>query len=74
MELLKQLRQNLEFNQIMDKLWEERPVVPVYIPQDTMDKQNLLMERIKFDLGRQDGFDQLYRRLTGRKKPETSNE
>lgn len=61
-ELLLKLNETPEFQVIMEELIKQRPIVPKWSP----DGGELLMERIKFEMARQDGFDLLKRLLTGK--------
>lgn len=65
-ELLKQLRETPGFNEVMDELNKYRPLVPLYRPGESIEESQRLLEEIKFQSGRQDGFDLLFRALTGR--------
>lgn len=65
-ELLKQLREMPGFDLVMDGLKQFRPVVPSYKPGESLEDSARIIEEIKFQSGRQDGFDLLYRALTGK--------
>lgn len=65
-ELIKQLREDVNFQAIMADMLKMRPVIPEYTPQDTMDKTANLMEEIKYKSAKRSGFDLLYRALVGR--------
>ena len=64
-ELLKQLRESQEFMAVMDEMLKNRPVVPDYSPQSTMDETANVLERVKYYSAQRAGFDILYRNLTG---------
>ena len=49
----------------MKEMKERRPVLPRYQPQATSEANQELLEKIKFETGRQDGFDLIYLILTG---------
>ncbi len=66
-ELLKALRESREFKIIMEGVKENRPIVPAYKPQKTIDETQNVIERIKYESARQEGFDLLYQTLTGHK-------
>ena len=65
-ELLKQLRETREFQEIMDAMHKSRPVVPAYRPAGSMEANNAVIEELKYQSGRQDGFDLLFKLLTGK--------
>lgn len=65
--ILMKLRESPEFASIMKSMEEQRPIVPRYVPQQTKEAQEVLMEKIKFEMARQDGFDRLFALLVGRK-------
>lgn len=68
-DLIKALRESHDFQVIMEQeMWKHRPVIPEYVPQDTRDKTENLVERIKFESAKRLGFDTLYRALLGRLK------
>lgn len=64
--LLIKLRESQEFASIMQTMEKQRPIVPRYQPQQTKEAQEVLMEKIKFEMARQDGFDRLFSLLTGK--------
>lgn len=66
-DLLKALRDSQEFKIIMDGVKKDRPVVPAYTPQKTMDETANMIENIKHQSGKQQGFDLLFQILTGNK-------
>lgn len=51
----------------MEELEKQRPVVPEYRPQETRDAEHALLERIKYETARQQGFDLFRLYLTGEK-------
>ena len=51
----------------MEDMVKMRPVVPDYMPQKTRDETANLIEQIKHQSSRQQGFDYLYQALTGNK-------
>lgn len=65
-DLLKQLRETREFQVIMDELVSTRPVVPAYTPQKTRDETENLIERIKHESSRKQGWEMLYLAIVGR--------
>jgi len=62
---LTELRNDPKFRQVMKEMKERRPVLPRYQPQATSEANQELLEKIKFETGRQDGFDLIYLILTG---------
>lgn len=64
-ELLKQLRESAEFQQIMQQMKHERPIVSDYYPGKTFDENQFAVEQMKFSSAQRQGFDKLYRLLTG---------
>lgn len=52
----------------MEEIWTMRPIIPDYVPQDTRDKTENLMERIKFESAKRFGFDLLFHVLAGKRK------
>ena len=50
---------------IVTELRQNRPVIPRYVVTETMQERELLIEQIKCQTFKQDGFDLLYRLLTG---------
>lgn len=64
-DLLAQLRQSPEFKIIMAEMVKSRPVIPRYAVQETVGDGTLLLEKIKFETARQDGFDLLFGKLAG---------
>lgn len=53
------------FRETMKELKKLRPVVPVYKPCQTQEEMFSLLERIRFESGRQEGFDLIHLLLTG---------
>ena len=66
-DLLRQLNEQLEFQTIMAEMLKDRPVIPDYKPCPTAENEQMLLARIKYEAGRRDGFDFLYRSLTGQR-------
>ena len=64
-QFLSELRSNPLFRESMNEIKKFRPVVPAYKPAQSQEESVSLMERIKFESGRQDGFDLIYLLLTG---------
>lgn len=64
--LLTQLRESQDFQQIMDEMVKLRPIIPDYMPQQTRDATENLIERVKYSSAHRAGFDLLYQALTGR--------
>ena len=62
---LGQLRQDAKFRHVMRDLGQMRPIIPAYVPQDSQEANQHLLEQIKFESGRRAGFDAIYRFLTG---------
>lgn len=55
------------FLDLLKEIDKQRPVIPKYQPAESSEEERSLLERIKFETGRQAGFD-LYRLyLTGEK-------
>lgn len=65
-ELLKALRENPEFKQVMQDAMKHRPVVSNFAICKTKDEQEMVVEAIKFSTGMRQGFDLLYAHLTGK--------
>lgn len=64
--ILQDLRLNQHFRAALKELKElHAPVVPVYKPGQSQEETFSLLERIKFESGRKEGFDLLYLLLTG---------
>jgi hypothetical protein len=66
-DLLNEVRKSPEFQAVMDEALKHRPVVPAFVICDTKDAQEMVIENIKFQTARQNGFDFLYQFLVGRK-------
>jgi hypothetical protein len=64
-QFLQELRINKLFHASMKEISKHRPVVPAYKPGQSREEADSLMERIKFESGRKEGFDLLYLLLTG---------
>ena len=64
-DLIKQLQESHDFQVIMAEMLKMRPVIPDYVPQETRDKTENLMERIKYQSAMRMGFDLLFSALTG---------
>ena len=62
---LVELRNDPKFRQVMKEFKELRPFIPRFKPQASIDGSAELMEQIKFESARQDGFDLIYSQLTG---------
>lgn len=64
-QFLQELRLNPLFKQAMKDMQQFRPVVPAYKPGQSREEADSLIEMIKFESGRQQGFDLLHLYLTG---------
>lgn len=64
-QFLSELRLNPLFQEAMKEIQKFRPVVPHYQPGESTEEVSSLIERIKFESGRQEGFDLIYLILTG---------
>jgi len=64
--LLKQLQESPDFQVVMDSMKQFRPVIPAYRPDSTTEADRALIEQIKYQSGRQDGFDLLFKFLVGK--------
>lgn len=64
-QFLSELRENPLFREAMKDVKKFRPVVPVYKPGQSREEADSLMERIKYESGRKEGFDLIYLLLTG---------
>jgi hypothetical protein len=62
---LQELRINPFFKEAMKEVLKRRPVVPAYQPCQSREEADSLMERIKYESGRKEGFDLIYLLLTG---------
>lgn len=65
--LLNELRGTENFKAIMSDMLGNRPIVPEYTPQDTIDQTANLIETIKYKTAQRAGFDLLFTILTGSK-------
>ena len=65
MNYLKVLREYPEFQFAIDELKAKRPVIPKYSPASSFDDEQMLLNRIKYETARQDGFDLIFLCLTG---------
>ena len=66
-DLLKKLNAMPEFQAVMAESKQHRPIVPEFKILKTRDEQEHLLDQIKFQTGRRDGFDFLFRLLTNQK-------
>lgn len=66
-EALRLLRERPEFQMALKSVRMQRPVIPQYRPGKTPEEEQNIVNRIKFETGRQDGFDLLFTFLTGEK-------
>jgi hypothetical protein len=64
-QFLQELRLNPLFKEAMKEIKKFRPQVPAYRPGHSLEENSSLMERIKFESGRLEGFDLIYLLLTG---------
>lgn len=64
-QFLQELRINPLFVASMKEVKKHRPLVPAYKPCHSREEADSLMEQIKFESGRKEGFDLLYLLLTG---------
>lgn len=60
-----EIKNDPKFKQVIREFKEFRPVIPHYKPQVSLEASAQLMEQIKYESARQDGFDLIYARLTG---------
>lgn len=60
-------RENPLFKDMVNEFRKLGPVVPKYTPQASTEANEQLLERIKFESGRKEGFDLLLLFLTGEK-------
>jgi hypothetical protein len=65
-----ELRMNPLFRETMKEVLKFRPVVPAYRPGHSSEEMQSTLERIKYESGRQEGFDKIYLILTGEKSNE----
>lgn len=69
------LKADIHFRNALEKIKEKsRPIVPAYSLCDTVEAREALLEKIKFETGRQDGFDLLFRLLTGESQTKSTKE
>lgn len=71
-DLLKSIRENKEFQAVMEEALKMRPVIPAFSICRTKDEQDMVVENIKFYTAMRQGFDALHQYLTGR-NPNVSN-
>lgn len=64
-QFLQELRLNPLFKEAMKEIYKSRPVVPAYKPGQSQEESISLLERIKYESGRKEGFDLIYLLLTG---------
>ena len=64
-QFLIELRINPLFQGLMKEINESRPVVPAYRPCQSQEETFSLLEQIKYESGRQQGFDLIFLLLTG---------
>lgn len=64
--MLKQLQDSPEFQAVMEDILRLRPLVPKYFPDNSEVSEQVLLNRIKYQSGRLEGFDNLWTTLTGR--------
>ena len=70
-QFMAELRMNPLFRETMKELLKFRPVVPAYkTPSHSKEEEFSLLERIKFESARKEGFDKIYLLLTGEKADE----
>ena len=62
---LGQIKGDPKYRLVLKELKQLRPLIPTYRPQETRDSEAQLVEQIKFETARQQGFDLLYLALTG---------
>jgi hypothetical protein len=62
---LSELRENPLFQEAMKEVKKFRPVVPRYKPGMNTEENSSLIERIKYESAREEGFDLIYLILTG---------
>lgn len=66
-EFVLQVRINPLFSEWMKDLKQARPVVPKYVPGESTMETEALLERIKYESGRKEGFDLVYLLISGEK-------
>lgn len=62
-----EIKNDPKFKQVMKEFREQRPLVSTYKPQGSVEANNELLERIKYESGRRAGFDLIFLLLTGEK-------
>jgi hypothetical protein len=63
--ILEAFRGNPEFVALMKSMVVHRPVIPAFSLAKTESEQYMVVEAIKFNTARRQGFDALYLHLTG---------
>jgi hypothetical protein len=71
-DLLRAVRENPEFKQVMEDSLKMRPVIPAFSICKTKDEQDMVVENLKYFTAMRQGFDNLHQYLTG-KNPNVSN-
>ena len=66
-DLLKAVRENKEFQAVMEEALKFRPVIPAFSICRTKDEQDMVVENIKFYTAMKQGWEGLYQYLTGKK-------
>jgi hypothetical protein len=64
---LAQTREHPLFKDLINEINKQRPVIPTYQPGQSQEETYSLLERIKFESGRKEGFDLALLLLTGEK-------
>lgn len=67
MTYLTLLREHEAFKLALEELAKYRPVIPRYSPASTLEEEEHSLRRIRYESGRQDGFDLLMMYLAGEK-------
>jgi hypothetical protein len=62
---LAEIRNDPKFKQVMKEIRQLRPPVSKYRPQISQEANSELVERIKYESGKQDGFDLVFLLFTG---------
>lgn len=62
-----EIKNDPKFKVVIREFRELRPLVSRFKPQGSVEANNELLERIKYESGRQDGFDLIYLQLIGEK-------
>jgi len=65
---IKYIREHQMFTMAIEELKKFRPVVPRYSPASSLEEEEHNMRRIRYESGRQDGFDLLMMYLSGDKQ------